>query len=324
MVFCVGEFVSGVLSRIIVFQLKKTQCYAKKTTVPLANGGYAFKMKIDKGTVLVTEGRRVWISLDDQKLLCRIVDFPFTINDLWLQRGRLMILGEKALMSCDLRDNDRKVHISANQMAKSLPIFQEDREMFFFAGGTGKNDDEAILFNGGQASAIGSYSIAEHKYNRLTTLPQVYRQMDLFSVTRSADNCGNYLYSWAAGPDCMAQIEILFSAADGQFRVIGSRGSDFFETAWNAIPDDWGMKWCPWHNISGELEYNGRYLLYSGRRGGWDRNQLSGSAGIVDLDQYPSGISLQYPAVNGLYFHPDGQSLWAVEYYQVTKIRPAV
>ena len=54
----------------------------------------------------------------------------------------------------------------------------------------------------------------------------------------------------------------------------------------------------------------------------YQRESSAGCAGIVDLTRYPNGVSLQYPAVNGLYFSQDGKSLVAVEYYQVSKISP--
>ena len=53
------------------------------------------------------------------------------------------------------------------------------------------------------------------------------------------------------------------------------------------------------------------------------RDDTPACSGIVDLTKYPDGVSLKYPAVNGLYFSKDGKSLVAVEYYQVTKITPA-
>ena len=54
----------------------------------------------------------------------------------------------------------------------------------------------------------------------------------------------------------------------------------------------------------------------------YQRESSAGCAGIVDLTRYPEGVSLKYPAVNGLYFGKDGKCLLAVEYTQVTLITP--
>ena len=89
------------------------------------------------------------------------------------------------------------------------------------------------------------------------------------------------------------------------------------------MPVDMGISWEKYHNITGNIAYNGKYLLYSGGRNKMQmRDDTPACSGIVDLTKYPDGVSLKYPAVNGLYFSKDGKSLLAVEYYQVSKISP--
>ena len=89
------------------------------------------------------------------------------------------------------------------------------------------------------------------------------------------------------------------------------------------MPADMGISWEKYHNIAGVIAYNGKYLLYSGGRIRWEmRDDTPACSGIIDLTRYPNGVSLKYPAVNGLYFSKDGKSLIAIEYYQITRISP--
>ena len=108
--------------------------------------------------------------------------------------------------------------------------------------------------------------------------------------------------------------------------VLGSRINDYLKSFWKGMPSNLGITWNPMHNVAGPIAYNGKYLLYSGGNGTghakYQRESSAGCAGIVDLTRYPEGVSLKYPAVNGLYFGKDGKCLLAVEYTQVTLITP--
>ena len=285
--------------------------------------GMFITMRIDGDTLLATEGRYVWISQPGKKVLFRLSHFPFIIKDLWLQDDRLMLLGEKQLMSCDRQGKARKTHFAANQAGKSLPLFQNNPQAKFFAGGTGNTPDEVILFYGDMPSAFGKYSLSKNEFNEIATLPGTGEQNYIYHVTKSKDS---YLYSWAARPDCGINMQFVYSLKDNKLTVLGSRINDYLKQFWKGMPSNLGVTWNPMHNIAGPIAYNGKYLLYSGGNGNgrakYQRENAAGCAGIVDLTKYPNGVSLQYPAVNGLYFSKDGKSLLAVEYTQVTLITP--
>ena len=285
--------------------------------------GMFMTIKVDKDTLLATEGRYVWISHPGKKVLFRLSHFPFIIKYLWLQDDRLMLLGEKQLMSCDRQGKARKTHFAANQAGKSLPLFQNNPQAKFFAGGTGNTPDEVILFYGDMPSAFGKYSLSKNEFNEIATLPGTGEQNYIYHVTRSKDS---YLYSWAARPDCGINMQFIYSLKDNKLTVLGSRINDYLKSFWKGMPSNLGITWNPMHNVAGPIAYNGKYLLYSGGNGTghakYQRESSAGCAGIVDLTKYPDGVSLQYPAVNGLYFSQDGKSLLAVEYAQVTLITP--
>jgi hypothetical protein len=133
--------------------------------------GMFITMRIDGDTLLATEGRYVWISQPGKKVLFRLSHFPFIIKDLWLQDDRLMLLGEKQLMSCDRQGKARKTHFAANQAGKSLSLFQNNPQANFFAGGTGNTPDEVILFYGDMPSALGKYSLSKNEFAEIATLP---------------------------------------------------------------------------------------------------------------------------------------------------------
>ncbi len=281
-------------------------------------------LKVEQDTLLATEGRYVWVSRPGKKVLHRLSHFPFIIKDIWMQDGRLMLLGEKQLMSCNLFGKERKTHFSASQAGKSLSLFQQEPKAAFFAGGMGNTPDEAILFYGGMQSALGKYSLSKNEFTEIATLPGANEQNNIYHVTRDNDY---YFYSWAARPDCGINMQFIYSLKENKLTVLGSRINDFLKQFWKGMPSELGITWNPGHNIAGPIAYNGKYLLYSGGNGNgrskYQRENTAGCSGIVDLTEYPEGVSLKYPAVNGLYFSKDGKSLWAVEYYQVTKITPA-
>lgn len=285
--------------------------------------GMFMKMHIDGDTLLATEGRYVWISQPGKKVLFRLSHFPFIIKDLWLQDDRLMLLGEKQLMSCDRQGKARKTHFAANQAGKVLSLFQNKPQTKFFAGGRGNTPDEVILFYGDMPSALGKYSLSKNEFNEIATLPGTGEQNYIYHVTKSKDS---YLYSWAARPDCGINMQFVYSLKDNKLTVLGSRINDYLKSFWKGMPSNLGITWNPMHNVAGPIAYNGKYLLYSGGNGTghakYQRESSAGCAGIVDLTKYPEGVSLQYPAVNGLYFSKDGKSLLAVEYTQVTLITP--
>ena len=285
--------------------------------------GMFITMHIDGDTLLATEGRYVWISQPGKKVLFRLSHFPFIIRDLWLQDGRLMLLGEKQLMSCDRQGKARKTHFAANQAGKVLSLFQNNPQAKFFAGGRGNTPDEVILFYGDMPSALGKYYLSKNEFNEIATLPGTGEQNYIYHVTKSKDS---YLYSWAARPDCWINMQFVYSLKDNKLTVLGSRINDYLKSFWKGMPSNLGITWNPMHNVAGPIAYNGKYLLYSGGNGNghakYQRESSAGCAGIVDLTKYPEGVSLQYPAVNGLYFSQDGKSLLAVEYTQVTIITP--
>ena len=285
--------------------------------------GMFITMHIDGDTLLATEGRYVWISQPGKKVLFRLSHFPFIIKDLWLQDDRLMLLGEKQLMSCDRQGKVRKTHFAANQAGKSLSLFQNNPQAKFFAGGTGNTPDEVILFYGDMPSAFGKYSLSKNEFTEIASLPGTGDQNYIYNVTKSKDS---YLYSWAARPDCGINMQFVYSLKDNKLTVLGSRINDYLKSFWKGMPSNLGITWNPMHNVAGPIAYNGKYLLYSGGNGTghakYQRESSAGCAGIVDLTKYPEGVSLQYPAVNGLYFSKDGKSLLAVEYTQVTLITP--
>ena len=285
--------------------------------------GMFITMRIDGDTLLATEGRYVWISQPGKKVLFRLSHFPFIIRDLWLQDDRLMLLGEKQLMSCDRQGKARKTHFAANQAGKSLPLYQNNPQAKFFAGGMGNTPDEVILFYGDMPSALGKYSLSKNEFNEIATLPGTGEQNYIYHVTKSKDS---YLYSWAARPDCGINMQFIYSLKENKLTVLGSRINDYLKSFWKGMPSNLGITWNPMHNVAGPIAYNGKYLLYSGGNGTghakYQRESSAGCAGIVDLTRYPEGVSLKYPAVNGLYFGKDGKSLLAVEYTQVTLITP--
>lgn len=287
--------------------------------------GLFMTIKVDRDTLLATEGRHVWISRPGKKLLYSLSHFPFIIKDVWLQGDRLMLLGKKQLMSCNRLGKDRKTHFAANQMEKILPLFQNKPRAEFFAGGMGNTPDDVILFyRDGMTSAFGKYSLSRNVFAEITTFPGINEESHIFHITWNRES---FLCSWAAKPDCIINLQFVYSLKDNKLTVLGSRNNyNYFEDLWKDMPSDLGITWNPKHNIAGPLAYNGKYLLYSGGNGNghgkWQRENFAGCAGIVDLTKYPEGVSLKYPAVNGLYFHKDGKTLWAVEYYQVTKITP--
>lgn len=284
--------------------------------------GRFMTMKVDKDTLLLTEGRYIWISRLGKKLMFRLSNFPFLIKSVWLQGDRLMILGEKQLMSCDLSGKDRHTHFAANQAGKSLPLLQSNPLASFYFGGMGKNLEEVILFYGGRQGAMGKYCLSKNTFTEITSLPEFNEQRYIFSVSQNKDN---YLFSWAEKPQYGAiGIQFIYNISSGKLTVLGSQINDFLKQFWKDMPRDMGIVWNKHHNITGAIVCNGKYLLYSGGGVKWEmRDDTPGCSGIVDLTKYPEGVSLKYPAVNGLYFHKDGKSLWAVEYYQVTKITPA-
>ena len=285
--------------------------------------GMFMTIKVDNDILLATEGRYVWISQPGKKILFRLSHFPFSIKDLWLQGDRLMLLGEKQLMSCNLLGKERKTLFAANQAGKSLPLFQNNPQAKFFAGGMGNTPDDVILFYGGMSSALGKYSLSKNEFSEIAPLPGTDEQNYIYHVTKFKDS---YLYSWAARPDCRINMQFVYSLNDNKWTVLGCRINDYLKSFWKGMPSNLGITWNPMHNVAGPIAYNGKYLLYSGGNGAghakYQREISAGCAGIVDLTRYPEGVSLKYPAVNGLYFDRDGKSLVAVEYYQVTKLTP--
>ena len=285
--------------------------------------GMFMTIKVDKDILLATEGRYVWISQPGKKVLFRLSHFPFIIKDIWIQGDRLMLLGEKQLMSCNLFGKARKTFFAANQAGKSLQLFQNNPRIKFFAGGMGNTPDEVILFYSSMPSALGKYSLSKNVFTEIASLPGTDEQNYIFHVTRNKDS---YLYSWAARPDCRINMQFVYSYKDNKQTVLGSRINDYLKQFWKGMPSNLGTTWNPKHNVAGPIAYNGKYLLYSGGNGTghakYQRESSAGCAGIVDLTRYPEGISLKYPAVNGLYFGKDGKSLVAVEYTQVTLITP--
>ncbi len=283
-----------------------------------ANMGYLFKIKVENDTVLVTEGRYVWISQQGEKLLYRLSQFPFLIKDIWLQGDRLMLLGQSQLMSCNPRGEDRSMHFSASQAGKTLPLLHSAPRPVFFAGGMGKNPDETILFYGGMKGGLGKYSLDKHQFTEITSLPMAEDQNHVFGVTKNKEI---YLYSWTLKSNINSlQMQCAYSVKDDKFTVLGSCVNHSLRAFWGNAPAELGISWNKAHRIAGSIVYDGKYLLYSGEHGKWQRDTTAGCAGIVDLSQYPNGTFLRYPSVNGLYFNKVGKSLWAVEYYQVTKI----
>lgn len=285
--------------------------------------GMFMTIKVDKAVLLATEGRYVWISQPGKKVLFRLSHFPFIIKDLWFQDDRLMLLGEKQLMSCDRQGKVRKTHFAANQAGKSLSLFQNNPQAKFFAGGMGNAPDEVILFYSGMPSALGKYSLSKNEFTEIASLPGTNEQNYIYYVTKFKDS---YLYSWAARPDCGINMQFIYSLKENKLTVLGSRINDYLKSFWKGMPSNLGITWNPMHNVAGPIAYNGKYLLYSGGNGTghakYQRESSAGCAGIVDLTRYPEGVSLKYPAVNGLYFAKDGKSLLAVEYAQVTLITP--
>ena len=160
-------------------------------------------------------------------------------------------------------------------------------------------------------------------HSEIASLPGTGDQNYIYHVTKSKDS---YLYSWAARPDCGINMQFIYSLKENKLTVLGSRINDYLKSFWKGMPSNLGITWNPMHNVVGPIAYNGKYLLYSGGNGTgrakYQRESSAGCAGIVDLTRYPEGVSLKYPAVNGLYFGKDGKSLLAVEYTQVTLITP--
>lgn len=132
-----------------------------------------------------------------------------------------------------------------------------------------------------------------------------------------------YLYSCAAAPDCVWQVQLAYSVTENRLTMLGCRGADFLRHFWKDMLSDQGVAWLPGHNIAGRIECNGNFLFYSGGSIQGQREATPGCAGVVDMKHYPAGNVLKYPAVNGLYFHPDGKSLWAVEFNEIFRITPA-
>ena len=118
-------------------------------------------------------------------------------------------------------------------------------------------------------------------------------------------------------------MQFAYNLSSGKLTVIGSQINDYLKQFWKTMPVDMGISWEKHHHITGSITYNGKYLLYSGGRYRWEmRDDTPACSGIVDLTKYPDGVSLKYPAVNGLYFHKDSKSFIAVEFYQITRITP--
>lgn len=278
-----------------------------------------FKMKMERDTLLITDGCFVWISQPERKLLWRIANFPFIIKDLWLQDDRVILLGEKQLMSCDRLGEKREMHFAANQMDKILPLFQTAPQAKFLAGGKGQNSDELILFYGERPSAIGMYSLNKKEFTPLATLPRVGEQGCFFNVTQRN---GLYLYCCAEASRCLWQAQIAYSVAENRLILLGCSGEDILKSFWQEMPAEKGIRWLPEHCITGKMESNGHLLLYSGGSVPGLRETTPGCSGIVDMKRYPSGASLKFPAVNGLYFHSDSKSIWALEFNEITRLTP--
>ena len=319
-------FLTGDSFDFQIFQLSSDGKTELRWTFPTMRGvssniGNYMTMKVDNDTLLITEGRYVWISRPGKKLLYRLAHFPFIIKSVWLQGGRLMLLGEKHLMSCDLSGKDRRTHFAANQTGKSLDLLQKNPQTKFLAGTMGATPDEAILLYGGPSGAIGKYSLSQNTFSEIISLPEIDEQRHIYNVSKNKDN---YLYSWAENPQYGAiGMQILYNIQTGKLSVIGSQINDYLKQFWKTMPADMGISWEKYHNIAGVIAYNGKYLLYSGGRIRREmRDDTPACSGIIDLTRYPNGVSLKYPAVNGLYFSKDGKSLIAIEYYQITRISP--
>ena len=307
-----------------IFQLTNDGKAELRWTFPLmravsSNIGEFMTMKVDRDTLLITEGRYVWVSQPNKKLLHSLSHFPFIIRSIWLQNGRLMLLGEKQLMSCDLSGKDRRTHFAANQAGKALDLLHTQPKIKFFAGGMGATSDEAILFYGGRPGAMGKYSLSKNTFTEIVPLPEIDRH--LYNVSKYKDH---YLYSWAESPQLGAiGMQFAYNLSSGKLTVIGSQINDYLKQFWKTMPVDMGISWEKHHHITGSITYNGKYLLYSGGRYRWEmRDDTPACSGIIDLATYPGGAVLKYPAVNGLYFHKDSKSFIAVEFYQITRITP--
>ena len=319
-------FLTGDSFDFQIFQLSSDDNAKLRWTFPTmrdvsSNIGEYMTMKVDNDTLLLTEGRYVWVSRPGKKLLYRLSHFPFIIKSVWLQDGRLMLLGEKHLMSCDLSGKDRRTHFAANQAGKSLDLLQKNPQTKFLAGGRGATPDEIILLYGGNSGAIGKYSLSKNTFTEIISLPEIDEQRHIYNVSKNKDN---YLFSWAENPLYgTIGMQLVYHIPSGKLSVIGSQINDYLKQFWKTMPADMGISWEKYHNITGNIAYNGKYLLYSGGRNKMQmRDDTPACSGIVDLTKYPDGVSLKYPAVNGLYFSKDGKSLIAIEYYQITRISP--
>ena len=319
-------FLSGNSFDFQIFQLADDAKAELRWTFPTMRGvssniGNYMTIKVDNDTLLITEGRYVWVSQPGKKLLYRLSHFPFIIKSVWLQGGRLMLLGEKHLMSSNLLGKDRRTHFSASQAGKALDLLQKNPQAKFLSGGMGANPDEAILLYGGRSGAIGKYSLSKDTFTEIVSLPEIEEPRHIYNLSKNKDN---YLFSWAENPAYGAiGMQFAYNLSSGKLTVIGSQINDYLKQFWKTMPVDMGISWEKHHNITGNIAYNGKYLLYSGGRNKMQmRDDTPACSGIVDLKKYPDGVSLKYPAVNGLYFSKDGKSLLAVEYYQVSKISP--
>ncbi|MGE4565964.1 MAG: hypothetical protein AB7F32_13900, partial [Victivallaceae bacterium] len=240
----------------------------------------------------------------------------------WVAGDRIFILGKNDLLSTDLNGRNRRTHFSASQADKTLTMQREDPSTAFLYGCAGATGDSALLLAlRKNKTELLSYGYADGKIKTVATLPgmnfelwdSVFRHGDKIYITRAMNG------------DSMNCFLFQYTISDGSLRPLAYRekmplrafpGNDF--------DPQQALRLDNFHRVGGGCVAQGKTLCYFGikpPRFGQPRDRMPGSAGIIDLEQYPGGPSLKLPSVNALFPFPDGRNLIAVEYYQLTEIR---
>ena len=311
--------------KIMVVDNANAKIHEKYTIPRFRNGdpanGYAMKMSVNNGCVLLWIGNWAWCSVAGKKQMHFISEIPmFPIISMWKNfDNRIMILGENMLLSCNETGRNRKIHFSGRQAAKTLEIQKQNPQGKFIFGTSGKDIDSSILlFSCGFSELqLCRYNLSVNSIEKLASLPG--GNTDWFFTLRD----GNDIFiNFTVPPVCDISIQMQYNIADSKIKVLSAVDYPYPGREKNDLVSNVKVKLEKLRRAGGTFTLvNNRYLIYNGYTVPYRRMNTKGGAGVIDLKQFPHGAVLKMPSVNGIYSF-DGNTLFAVEFNQITKLTP--
>lgn len=108
--------------------------------------GSVWRMWTGDGRIVLADCRHVYAgSTGSEVPLRKIGSIPFALNAVWMQSGRIFILGNNTLASFDFRGGDRETHFSASQEGKTLALQRKFPECRAFYGCPGAKEGDVVV-----------------------------------------------------------------------------------------------------------------------------------------------------------------------------------